>query len=176
MAAPVSGNLLKATQAIIWLILILLGVVAFAVIVAAIALPIKWDDVAAYIARERLDVNFSAIAGPLYAIFGIGLFIIGLAAAIMRKLLAIIGTVSEGDPFVRANAVRLKAIGWMMVVAQILGFPLYTAASQVAAEFGKHDLDGDMPIMGLLGILLTFVLAGVFEQGAAMREEMEGTV
>lgn len=176
MSAPVSGNLLRATKAIIWIILILLGVVALGLIVAAIALPIKWDAIAMEIARERPDVNFRAITGPLYAIFAIGLVLIGLAWAIMRRLLAIIGTVSEGDPFVRANAVRLKAIGWMMVAGQVLGFPLYTAAAKVADEFGKHDLDGELPIMGLLGVLLTFVLAGVFEQGAAMREEMEGTV
>ena len=176
MSVPVSGNLLKATKGIIWSILILLSVVGIGLIVAAIGLPIKWEEIVAEVARERPGVNFNTVTGPLYAIFTIGLVIIGLAWAILRKLLAIIGTVSDGDPFVRANAVRLKAIGWMMVAAQVLGFPLYTAASQVAEAFGKHDLDGELPIMGLLGILLTFVLAGVFEQGAAMREEMEGTV
>lgn len=176
MSAPVSGNLLRATKGIIWFILVLLGVLALGFVVAAVGLPLKWEEIAAAIAREKPGVDLSAVTAPLYAIFAIGLVIIGLAWAILRKLLAIIGTVSDGDPFVSVNAARLKAIGWMMVAGQILGFPLYAAASQVVQEFGKRHLDGEFPIMGVLSILLVFVLAGVFEQGAAMREEMEGTV
>ena len=35
---------------------------------------------------------------------------------------------------------------------------------------------GGIDLNGILSILLAFVLAAVFERGAAMRDELEGTV
>ena len=94
----------------------------------------------------------------------------------MRKLLAIVASVEQGDPFVRANALRLKAIGWLMVGIQIVGIPLALAAGEAADMFGESDTGLDMSLNGILSILLVFILAGIFEHGAAMREELEGTV
>jgi len=41
---------------------------------------------------------------------------------------------------------------------------------------GESDTGLDMSLNGILSILLVFILAGIFEHGAAMREEQEGTV
>jgi len=38
------------------------------------------------------------------------------------------------------------------------------------------DLDAGFSINGWLAVLLTFVLARVFAEGALMREDLEGTV
>lgn len=161
------------------LILAIMGLVVFAGVVlalVAVVLPLNWDAAVAEILREKPGVQTQGLLPLLYVIFAFGIVLLGIAWTIMKKLLAMIATVAGGDPFVHANALRLKAIGWMMVAVQLLGIPLYLVAAQVAAKFGDHDLDGDFSVTGLLAILLVFVLAGVFEQGAAMREEMEGTV
>jgi hypothetical protein len=71
----------------------------------------------------------------------------------MRKLLAIIASVEEGNPFVRANAIRLKAIGWLMVGLQIVGVPLAIAAGKAADMFGESDTGWDMSLNGILAIL-----------------------
>ena len=42
--------------------------------------------------------------------------------------------------------------------------------------FGENNVDNDLSLSGILAILLVFILAGVFERGAEMREELEGTV
>jgi Protein of unknown function (DUF2975) len=94
----------------------------------------------------------------------------------MRKLLSIINSVEQGNPFITANAIRLRAIGWIMVGIQIIGLPLAAAAGNVADMFGENDVGFDLPINGILAILLVFILAGIFERGAEMREELEGTV
>ena len=94
----------------------------------------------------------------------------------MRKILAIIGSVEDRNPFVVANAVRLKAIGWLMVAVQIIGIPLAIVAREAADMFGENNVDLDISLNGILAILLVFILAGIFERGAEMREELEGTV
>jgi len=68
------------------------------------------------------------------------------------------------------------AIGVVMVGVQIVGLPLATAAGNVADLFGENDVGFDLPLNGILAILLVFILAGIFERGAEMREELEGTV
>ncbi len=109
-------------------------------------------------------------------IFAFSLIILGLVWTIMRKLSSLIGSVEDGNPFVTMNAVRLRAIGWLMVGVQIVGLPLAVAAGTVADMFGKNDVGIDFPINSILAILLVFILAGIFERGAEMREELEGTV
>jgi hypothetical protein len=44
-----------------------------------------------------------------------------LNAGILRRPLAIVGTVQAGDPFVAVNAVRLQAIAWSLAALQIIG-------------------------------------------------------
>ena len=39
---------------------------------------------------------------------------------ILKRLLAIVDTVREGDPFVAANAARLQTIAWALLALQIV--------------------------------------------------------
>lgn len=167
---------LNVTKGLIYFIL---GLIAFAGIVLALVsaiLPFYWTEALTHLAAEKPKLDPEGLLPMLYVIFAFAIAAMGLAWTIMRKLLAIIATVQEGDPFVRANALRLKAIGWMMVAGYMLGFPLSIVAAKVADKIGDNDVSTDFSLTGLLAILLVFVLAGVFEQGAAMREDMEGTV
>ncbi len=61
------------------------------------------------------------IVWGMRAIAIIGLVTIPLYHLILTRLLAIVGTVRAGDPFVAANATRLQAIAWIMVGLQVLG-------------------------------------------------------
>ncbi len=176
MTGSKQGTLLKVTKGLIIAIMALIAFAGVMLAIGAVVVPFKWDEIVASIAREKPGTDVSALLPFAYAILALALVAMGLAWTIMKKLLAIIATVAEGDPFVRANALRLKAIGWMMVAAQLLGVPIYLIAAQAADKLGKHDLDGDFSATGILTILLVFVLAGVFEEGAAMREDVEGTV
>lgn len=88
----------------------------------------------------------------------------------------IVASVSEGDPFIVANSQRLKSIGWLMVAGQIAAMVLGLMLERVASLTGTHSGGSDLSLNGLLAILLVFVLAGVFERGAQMREELEGTI
>src|SRR4026209_2964616 len=56
----------------------------------------------------------------LRAIAVLGLVSIPLHYVVLKRLLAIVETVREGDPFVAANASRLQTIAWVLLTLQIL--------------------------------------------------------
>src|SRR5215813_8752919 len=57
----------------------------------------------------------------LRAVAVLGLVAILLNYAVLKQLLAIVGTVRAGDPFVATNAHRLRAIAWTLLALQLLG-------------------------------------------------------
>ena len=112
----------------------------------------------------------------LRAIALAGLVAIAINYFVLKRLLAIVETVRVGDPFVAANASRLQAIAWALLALQILGFIIGAIAKAISTPEHPVDLDTDFSINGWLAVLLTFVLARVFAEGAQMREDLEGTV
>src|SRR5690242_11516297 len=93
---------------------------------------------------------------------------------ILRGLLAILATVA-GDPFVATNAARLRSIAWILLALQLLDLSL----GGFAAWFHALHIDfvGWSPsIGGWIAVLMTFVLAQIFDRGAAMRDDPAMTI
>ena len=96
------------------------------------------------------------------------------------KMRALIESVGKGDPFIPENAQRLNAMAWLIlgakVLAEIVGWLRIYLASLMDPEaastfdFSLYDLHS------FLIVLVLFILARVFRHGAAMREDLEGTV
>ncbi|PZT90865.1 MAG: DUF2975 domain-containing protein [Citromicrobium sp.] len=112
-----------------------------------------------------LPVMLAAAVGVLFLFFG--------------KMRAIIRSASEGDPFIAENAQRLITMAWLLLAFQVLNLVIGSVRLYVAnlatgsgdrLDFSIYDLQG------LLVILVLFILARVFRHGAAMREDLEGTV
>ena len=109
------------------------------------------------------------------------IMLLGTIAAIvvqvaLMKLLAIVETVSAGDPFVIINAERLKTIAWSMLGLEVLHFAIGMIARNVQTETHPLDIDWKFNFTRWMAVLFLFVLARVFEQGARMREDLVGTV
>ena len=118
---------------------------------------------------ERLVMGLRAIA------------VLGLAATplnhvVLKRLLAIVETVRGGEPFVAANASRLQAIAWVLLALNLLSMVIGAIASTVSTPAHPLHIDAGFSINGWLVVLLTFVLARVFAQGALMREGVQATV
>jgi len=118
---------------------------------------------------ERLIMGLRAIAV-------LGLASILLNYAVLKRLLAIVKTVRAGDPFVAANAYRLQVIAWVLLALNLLGMVIGAIAKFVSTPAHPLNIDAGFSINGWLAVLLTFLLARVFAEGAAMREDLEGTV
>ena len=112
----------------------------------------------------------------LRAVAVLGLAAIPLNHIVLKRLLAMVGTVRSGDAFIAANAVRLQTIAWVLVALQILSIVIAAIGKAISTQAHPVHLDAGFSINGWLAVLLTFVLARVFAEGALMREDLEGTV
>ena len=118
---------------------------------------------------ERLIMGLRAIAV-------LGLVAIPLNYAVLKRLLAMVRTVRAGDPFVAANAQRLHVIAWVLLALNVLSIVIGAIAKAVSSPAHPLHINAGFSIDGWLAVLLTFLLARVFAEGAAMREDLEGTV
>jgi hypothetical protein len=112
----------------------------------------------------------------LRSIAVIGLATIPINHIILRRLLAIVGTVREGDPFVGTNASRLRMIAWSLLALQVISIVIGMIVKSISTGAHPIEIDDGFSINGWLAVLLTFVLARVFAEGSLMRQDLEGTV
>lgn len=110
----------------------------------------------------------------------VGVMAVGIAAAvpahvIFTRIIAMIDTVREGTPFAPINAERLRQVAWAMLALQVVDLGYGWFATQLSEATGEV-MPWQFSVTGWLAVLLLFVLARVFQQGAAMQDEIEGTV
>ena len=152
---------------------------AIALIVAAVGITFFTPELAAEADMEFFPADFPVAA--LVGVMLIGLAIVTMLFFFFDKLRRIIGTVGEGDPFQPANAVRLNRMAWLMIGIQLSLLPA-TALGMKLAEHADEMNEAQITVgrgLDLEGILLAivlFILARVFRHGAAMRDDLEGTV
>jgi len=112
----------------------------------------------------------------LRAVAALGLVALAVNYVMLKRLIAIILTVRAGDPFVAANAQRLQTIGWILVALQLLSMTIGAIGHVISTPATPVKLEAGFSVNGWVAVLLTFVLARVFAEGALMREDLEGTV
>lgn len=127
-------------------------------------------DIEANLARKGLGAETSATMLALTIAIG-SVMVLGIAWLVtyLRKIVA---TVADGDPFVPENANRLRKMGWIAIGIEALTVLLALVATHVDGSPQTFDFDGGALVLALC----LFILARVFRQGAAMRDDLEGTV
>ena len=117
----------------------------------------------------------SMIAG-MHAIMVIGIVGTPIAYVVLSRLLRIVESVRQVEPFSITNAGRLRTIAWALLGLQLLHLCVVAIASAVSTKEMPLRISGNFDLTGWLAILLLFVLAQVFLEGTRMREDLEGTV
>ena len=117
-----------------------------------------------------------ALVMGVRGIAALGILTVPINLAMLKRMVAMVGTVRAGDPFVAANAYRLNAIAWFLLALQIVGLLISIIAKAVSTPAHPFHVDAGFSPGGWLSVILTFVLARVFAEGALMREDLEGTV
>jgi hypothetical protein len=117
------------------------------------------------------DTAFGLRAIPL-----LGLLCIPLNDLLLRRLRDIVETVRESDPFVASNAGRLQVIAWVLLALQLISIAIGAVADAMSTSESPLHLDAGFSVTGWLAVLLVFVLARVFAEGARMRDDLTGTV
>jgi hypothetical protein len=127
-----------------------------------------------------LGVAPTALDAPLILgarlIMMIGIAAVPITHTVLARLLAIVDTVSVGDPFVLENAARLKKIAWAVLTLETLHLVVVVVAANVSTPKAPIDIGWNFSVTRWLAVLLLFVLARVFEQGSRMRDDLAGTV
>ena len=148
------------------------GAIVLAILVGLIAAE-QWTMTA-------LGVSPAAQSSPLLmgmrAIAVLGLVAVPLNLGMLKQLVAMVQTVRAGDPFVAANAHRLQMIAWILLGQQMLSVIIGIISDSVSTPGHPLDIDAGFSPSAWLAVILTFVLARVFAEGARMREDLEGTV
>ena len=175
MSKPASSSAaLPIAHALLRILIVLNWVMAAAILVLLVAMPNERWIMSAF----KLDPGPDAerVVMGLRAVAVLGLATIPLNYGILKRLLAMVGTVRAGDPFVATNASRLQAIAWSLLALQILSMVIGTIGRAVSSPAHPVNMDAGFSINGWLAVLLTFLLARVFAEGTLMREDLKGTV
>ena len=95
---------------------------------------------------------------------------------ILRNLRMIFRTLTQGDPFKPENVRRLRQIGLTLAVVTA---GVWVAQGMVAARLAPGVMDpqgiGEL-LTPIFSVLVVFVLAEVFREGARLRRESELTI
>ncbi len=178
ISSPRRDPLLIGTRLILTLLLVLFGLGGAALLIVLVLLPFpiaqdhfvglglgsgvsSWQYTGRFIVLMMLTGAF-LISGFIFSL----------------SLRQIVDTVSTGEPFCPENAVRLNRMGFSAIALKICGLLQPFVIAWVNALLAQadavrvHSISAD----GLLVALVLFILARVFCQGAAMRDELEGTI
>lgn len=161
---------LDAAYVLLWLITGLL----LLLLIAAIFIPL-----------DNVNITVSGESGGRQLPLTRLLLLFGLGAAtayfggfmlILRSLRRIFRTLTMGDPFHPANVRRLRQIG--LILAVVTG-GVWLAQGFVAARLAPGVMDpqglGEL-LTPIFSVLIVFVLAEVFREGARLRRESELTI
>ena len=161
----------------------IIGAVGFALVMLAagfVAAPFFAGDVGSNLAKEGLEI------APWQAIALIEVLLAAIIALLVTVefffvlLWRVLGSISEGDPFVPANSRRITQMAWTALAGNLWAIVL-TAYAAWLERFSDHIVtQGDINFSfgggGLVLILVLFVLARVFRHGTELRDDLEGTV
>lgn len=104
-----------------------------------------------------------------------------LFLGIMMILRKIIKSIKSGTPFTRANAARVRAMGWLVMAAgPFWGILEYIYAwvwlPKIQIEGAKVYIEPDFRVFYIFAGLVIVVIGHVFQYGVSLREENELTV
>ena len=175
---------LKITRMLVAIskILVLMGLVALAIVLPVIV--IFQDRIVEKMGTVFVEQPGLEVVGLIALVMLAGAIIMLLTLFALNRLGKIVDSVSEGNPFTRINGTRLRGMGIAVAAIQIvtlvgglLTTGLLTMLGEVKPDQDFHiTIDGGISLNGILLFLLLIILARVFDRGAEMREELEGTI
>lgn len=174
MSRPIPSAALPIAHAVLRILIVVNWLGGIAILALLVATPNEQWIMSAFKLTPSPDAE--RLVMGLRAIAVLGLVSIPLNYVVLKRLLAIVKTVRAGDPFVAANASRLQAIAWALLALNVLSIVIGAIGNAVSTPAHPVHMDAGFSVNGWLAVLLTFLLARVFAEGALMREDLEGTV
>jgi len=156
---------------VLWAGLAALVLFAFVALLLPVDLPL-WRKVIS----DELALGALQARGPLLAAGLLALAVYcGVVQYIVQKLRLIFATMTAGDPFRPDNVKRLRAIGIGLAALELINYvtPMLT---NLVFRSQVRETHWSVNLTAWFAVLVVFVLAEVFREGARLRSEAELTI
>ena len=177
MNAPMQSDpLLRATRL---LLTIVMGLAAVAGVAMVAGIPLGWifsDRITVQLAEEGVRHSGKDVLIAITSLLAMGAILMAMAFVFLRKLIAIIDTVGQGSPFTPENAARLRSMGWLTVAYLVMCLLAAPAELWLRRALPGSHIEISFDFGALIAALLLFILARVFDRGAQLEQDIEGTV
>jgi len=160
-----------------------IGVVALSVITLAALLLSFNPDLMDSLARgasssnegRNTAINELVTNGPSITsgLLAAALYLAGILV-IVGSLRRIFTTLTAGDPFHPDNVARLRLIGLMLAGLELGRYAFWAVSAWLLPGVGR--IEPSMSLTAWFSVLVVFVLAEVFREGARLRREAELTI
>ncbi|HEY3042447.1 MAG TPA: DUF2975 domain-containing protein [Vicinamibacterales bacterium] len=109
------------------------------------------------------------------------IFMFALALWVLGQLRAVFRTLRDGQPFVPANATRIRRVAMGVIAgelarASIVFFENYYAMTHFAADGLRFNAQPDLNLFAIVDGLIILVIAEVFRAGTRLAEDQSLTV
>lgn len=101
-------------------------------------------------------------------------FYMGGVLVIVGRLRRIFATLTAGDPFHPDNVRRLRLIGTILAALELGRYAIWAVAAWLLP--GTERAEPNIGLTAWFSVLVVFVLAEVFREGARLRREAELTI
>jgi hypothetical protein len=100
---------------------------------------------------------------------------IGVLIVVLNRLRRVFETLIVGDPFRPHNVARLRVVGFALMALEVLGYIVHRLTDMLVRGRG-HGGSLSVNLTGWFAILVVFVLAEVFREGARLRQDADLTI
>jgi len=163
-----------------WVMMVGVGIIT----VGLLAIPFTYQTLLAKMAKAFVNPPAPEVFGIIALIMVLVVAMLLLTLFAVNRLRRIVDSVGEGNPFTRINGTRLRGIGIAAFAIQIVTFCASLLGTGLVTMLGETkpgtdfdiSTDASISLTGILFVLLLIILARVFDRGAEMREELDGTI
>lgn len=161
--------ILDVTYFALWVIVAVVGAVAL----GALLLSFNPDWLNDSLKMSGQIDNLDTLPKVAVTVIAATLYLTGFLL-IVGQLRRIFATLTAGDPFHPDNVGRLRAIGIFLAALELGSYLYWGVARHIVAD-AEFDKNG-MNLTSWFSVLVVFVLAEVFREGARLRSEAELTI
>ena len=168
-------NALRASRRVLRALVVVNAVYGLAILILLVGSLVAEEAVMGALGVKPAADREVMVRGMRLVAF-LGILAVPLIQVILNRLLSIVDTVRAGDPFIIDNARRLQTIARILLGIQLLHLVIGVVAARTKSQVQQLDINWSFSITPWIAVLLLFVLARVFEHGARMSADLEGTV
>lgn len=161
--------ILDVVYAALWIGFVALGLMTLAALLLSLN-PDLLADITLTAGGEEIRGRGPVVAGGLFA----ATLYTGGVLVIVDRLRRIFSTLTAGDPFHPDNVTRLRVVGLMLAMLEVGRYGVWAASAWLLPS--SNEVEPNLSLTAWFSVLVVFVLAEVFREGARLRREAELTI